>query len=70
MQSCATTQIEYIREYPDLDWPDFPSLQGKYNTCGKTVEITLEEFILLAEFKIDYDALKDFYDELKKEEEK
>lgn len=68
LQSCGTTRVEYIREYPELDWPEFPVIKGQFIQDGNYALLTLDEFISLAEFKIDYEALKSFYTELEEDE--
>lgn len=64
MQSCATTKIEYVRDLPELSWPEFPIIQSQYLENENKILLMLDDFISIAEFKIDYETLKQYYNEL------
>lgn len=62
MQSCQTppAQIEY--KVIDIDIPDFPIIESSYNEETGKVEMTLDEFEKLYNFKVDLEKCKKIYE--------
>lgn len=66
LTSCTT--IEYVYVVPELDFPEFPICEKAQLEEDETVKIDLDFFIGLAEFKIDYQALINYYTKMKEKE--
>jgi hypothetical protein len=62
MTFCATTKIEYVRENPAVDFPVFP-LPGcvEYDEVSDTVSMPLGYWQKIAGYKIDVDAVRDYF---------
>ena len=67
LTACVTTKTEYIA--PEIVWPVFPMPSDEdaaYNDESGKVEITLDYYEKLNNFKIDYKATKEAYELIKK----
>ena len=53
-----------MRQTPELDFPDFPKIEAEY-IDEAAVEIPLDSFLDLAAFKVEYEALREYYEKVK-----
>lgn len=68
--SCTTTkkEIEYRYYIPEIDWPEFPKYvegEDEVDFEKNTVKVSLEWFIDLAEFKLEYIGLQQYVQEIR-----
>lgn len=67
LTACVTTKTEYVT--PEIVWPVFPKPSDEdavYNDKTGKVEMSLEYYDKLKDFKIDYKATKEAYELTKK----